>query len=80
MMDMEKKPPCLFGNILVAAREKRGLKQAELARRCGRDPRYISQLETGRREPLISTVVMLARALEMKAGELANEMDNALPK
>ena len=77
---MEKKPPCPFGNILIAARERRGLKQAELARRCARDPRYIGQLESGRREPLISTVIMLARALNMEAGELANEMDKVLPK
>ncbi len=77
---MDEKFPCPFGKILIAARKNRGMRQAELARRCARDPRYISQLERGRREPKISTVVMLARALEMEAGELANEMDKALPR
>ncbi len=76
---MEKNAPCPFGKILIAAREARGIKQAELARRCQRDPRYISQLELGKREPLISTVVMLARALEMDVGELARAMDEVLP-
>ncbi len=77
---MDKKIPCPFGQILIAAREHRGIKQAELARRCQRDPRYISQLELGHREPLISTVVMLARALEMDVGDLVRSFDAIVPR
>lgn len=77
---MKKNNPCPFGQILVAARKSKKLKQVELARRCHKDPRYISQLELGLREPMISTVVVLARALEMDVGELAREMDKALPR
>ena len=76
---MKEKPPCPFGKVLVAARQTRGVSQYRLAQLVDRNPRYISQLEHGKREPLISTVIMLARALQMDSGELVRELENIMP-
>lgn len=65
--------PCPFGKILVSAREKRGITQYRLARLVGRTVQQISQIERGEREPKLSTIIMLAHALEMEPGILVNE-------
>lgn len=69
----KKSSPCLFGKILVSAREKRGITQYRLARLVGRTVQQISQIERGEREPKLSTIIMLAHALEMEPGILVNE-------
>lgn len=70
---MKKSSPCPLGKILVKAREERGITQYRLARLTGRSIQQISQIERGQREPRISTVIMLAHALEMEPGILVNE-------
>ena len=77
---MKEKPPCPFGEILVKARSERGITQYRLAKLVGRNPRYISQLEHNKREPQLSTVIMLARALQMDAGDLVREVDKIMPE
>lgn len=75
---MKEKPSCPFGEILVKARSERGITQYRLAKLVGRNPRYISQLEHNKREPRLSTVIMLARALQMDAGDLVREVDKIM--
>lgn len=70
---MKNSSPCPFGKILVKARKERGITQYRLARLTGRTIQQISQIERGQREPKISTVIMLARALGMEPGTLVNE-------
>ena len=70
---MKNSLPCPFGKVLVKARKERGITQYRLARLAGRAIQQISQIERGQREPKISTVIMLARALGMEPGILVNE-------
>lgn len=54
-----------FGEVLRLLRSQRGLTQQSLAERCDLDETYISLLERGRRQPTLSTIVALAKALEI---------------
>lgn len=49
---------------LIALRNQAGLTQAELAERMGRRQSIVSAIESGRREPRLSTLSSAARALE----------------
>ena len=76
---MEEKPLCPFGDVLVKARKERGVTQYRLAKLTKRSARYISMLEHNKREPQLSTVIMIARALRMDAGELVNAVNALMP-
>ena len=52
-----------FGALLRARREQAGLSQYALAQRCGMRAETISRMERGLRDPRLSTLVRLARAL-----------------
>jgi len=54
-----------LANALKGAREARGLTQRELARRMGRPPPRVSELESGEGDPRISTVLAAVSALGM---------------
>lgn len=77
---MEEKILCPFGEVLRHARKERGLTQYRLAKMVKRNPRYISMLEHNKREPQLSTVLMLARAMGMDVGELVRNVDALLPE
>ena len=77
---MEEKPLCPFGDVLVKARKDRGVTQYRLAKLSRRSARYISMLEHNRREPQLSTVIMIARALRMDAGALVSAVDALMPQ
>lgn len=65
----EKETP---GDRIRAARMRRRLTQAQLARIAGIDHRHVSAIETGRiRSPALDTVANLARALGADPRELA---------
>jgi len=59
-----------FAANLRAAREQRGLSQEALAQVGGLHRTEISLLERGQREPRLSTIVTLARALNMEPARL----------
>ena len=59
-----------FGQRLRHLRRSRGLTLAELGRRVGRAPSALSLLENGRREPKLSLIESLARALSVAPEEL----------
>lgn len=59
-----------LGKNLRATRQKLGLTQEELAQRSGVQAGEISRIERGKRDPQISTVEKLARALELPTGRL----------
>ena len=74
---MEDKRISIFGKVLVKARKERGVTQAELARRINRDPRTLSMTENGLREPKASTILVYAKALGMRSGDLMNAYEDA---
>lgn len=71
--------PSPFGPVLAAARESRGLTQGQLARKMGRSPQQISRMENGEREPMLSTILLVAAALDMDPGELVRRAAAAMP-
>jgi len=60
----------LLGERLRAARTKSGLSLRELAGRLGVSPSLISQIETGRANPSVSTLYALAAELDVSLDEL----------
>lgn len=52
-----------LGKSIHTCRVKRGLSQAELARRAGCSVSYLSMLENSKRDPTMSTVQSIATAL-----------------
>ena len=58
------------GQKIKAARESRGLSQSQLASLCGMHITAISIFESGRREPLLSSVQRIADALSITIDEL----------
>lgn len=58
-----------FAKVLKAQRKSLALTQEELAGRAGLAVQYISMLERDIRQPTITTVFELSRALELSASE-----------
>lgn len=59
-----------FGSNLRAARERLGLTQEEVAQRSGVHSTEVSRIEAGKRDPKVSTLKRLAKAVEVKPGRL----------
>lgn len=68
------------GGALRTLRHRADLTQEALAVRSGIDVTYISQVENGRRGVRWHTVMRLLRAMGMRVGDLAAEIDKAEPK
>jgi len=58
------------GQAIKMCRSRRGLSQAELARRAGCSVSYMSLLENNQRDPTLSTVEKIALALNVPIGIL----------
>lgn len=61
-----------IGQRLLAARLQRGLAQADVARRAGLAPSYLSRVENGRIQPTFRTVQQIAAALGASMHELSD--------
>lgn len=59
-----------LGGNLRAVRHKRGLSQEQVAERSGVHATEVSRIESGKRDPRVSTVERLAKAVRVKPGEL----------
>lgn len=73
---MTEKKTIYIGDILKRLRKEKKLSQEELAFRCNIDRTYISMLERDIKQPSITTIFGLAKALEMKASEFVMEIEN----
>jgi XRE family transcriptional regulator, fatty acid utilization regulator len=69
-MDAMTLDPLVFGERLRHYRRRRDLTLGELGARVGRQASYLSQVENGQREPRLSLVNDLARALGCGADDL----------
>lgn len=64
-----------FGEVLGCIMDKRGVGQAELARRTGLSKAYISQLVSGKiSSPNFERAILLASGLDVSVQEFANRM------
>ncbi len=59
-----------FGSTVRELRKSRGLSQEKLAFEVGMDLTSINEIENGRRNPTLRTIVKIAQALGVKPGEL----------
>jgi transcriptional regulator with XRE-family HTH domain len=59
-----------LGTNLRIARKRLGLTQEQVAERSGVHPTEVSRIEAGKRDPQVSTVVKLAKAVELPPGRL----------
>lgn len=70
-MDRSNQPlVAAFAHVLRDARERAGLSQEELAHRADVSVRFISMLETGKRQPSLSAIAALGAGLRMPMSAL----------
>lgn len=63
-----------FGRRLRVLRTEHGLSQDDLARTTNVHPTAIGRFERGSREPRLTTILRLARGLDVKPGALLDEL------
>jgi transcriptional regulator with XRE-family HTH domain len=64
-----------IGDTLKKLRQSKNLSQEEIAGRTGLDRTYISMLERKVKQPTLTTIFLLAEALEIKPSELIQEIE-----
>lgn len=64
-----------IGTVLKQVRKSLKLSQEELAYRSSLDRTYISMLERNIKQPTITTIFLLAQALEMKPSEFVQLLE-----
>jgi transcriptional regulator with XRE-family HTH domain len=77
---MEASPETVFGGVLRRIRRERDLSQEALAALAGVARNHMSELERGRRDPRLSTLVQIADALGIGLGELLARFDTEWAK
>lgn len=65
----------IFGKVLRELREAKQLSQEKLAEYCELDRTYISLLERGLRQPTITTIFKLAKALNISPSKLIEKVE-----
>jgi len=67
-------PEAAFGRILRQRRKALGLRQSDLEHQDFLDQSYISKLERGERQVCLRGILHLANVLQIKPGELIDEV------
>ncbi len=67
-----------IGRVLREQRKARGVSQEALALSADVDRTFVSQIERGIRQPTITTLWKLARALDVQPSTLVARMERAL--
>lgn len=67
-----------FGNILRELRKEKKLSQEKLAELCDLHDRYISFLERGIKQPTVTTIFKIAKALNIPASEIIKMMEDKM--
>ena len=75
---MSSDPVKLFGLVVRELRKERRLSQERLADEAAIDRTFLSQLETGRKQPSLLTILRLAQALQVEASVLVQRMETKL--
>jgi transcriptional regulator with XRE-family HTH domain len=67
-----------FGLVIKTLRHAQNLSQETLASEAGIDRTFLSQLETGRKQPSLLTIFRLAAALHVEASTLIQLIERQL--
>jgi transcriptional regulator with XRE-family HTH domain len=65
----------IFGDLLKQLRLKAGMNQESLAFQAELDRTYISLLETGKRQPTLTTLFALSKALKLRPSDIIKEIE-----
>jgi len=68
----------ILGEVLVRARERAKLKQAEVAARLGLPASYLSKIESGTRRLDVIELIRIAEAMGVDPAEIVSEVEAAL--
>ncbi len=75
MGEQEQAPELVaFGRQLRMVRRERGMSQDGLARETGVHPTAIGRFERGLRDPRMTSILRLARGLDVQPGELLDPL------
>jgi len=66
----------IFGKVLREMRDENHISQEKLAEYCDLDRTYISLLERGQRQPTITTIFKLAKALNISPSALIGKVEH----
>lgn len=69
------KPEVAFGKVLRQYRKKINFSQERLASESDLDRTYISLLERGLRQPSLTSIVQIAKAVNVSAAEMISEVE-----
>lgn len=69
-----------FGRVLKQMRQEKGLSQEKLAFEVELERSYVSKLETGKFQPKLSTILIIADVLGVRAGEIVDRVDALVKK
>lgn len=72
-----KRASAAFGKRLRELRDRLDLSQDALAHATDIHPTAIGRMERGAREPRLTTILRLARGLDVQPGELLNDLGEA---
>ncbi|HMJ03458.1 MAG TPA: helix-turn-helix transcriptional regulator [Conexibacter sp.] len=77
---MRTTPPQLdaFGRTVRKARRDRELSQEALADRAGLSSKHVGEIERANKDPRLTTVLRLARALDVRSSELFTAVEERL--
>lgn len=75
---MSGEPIKAFGLVINQMRKELGLSQEALADEARLDRTFISQLETGTKQPSLTTIFRLATALRVEASDLLRRVEASL--
>ena len=68
----------ILGEVLVAARERAGLKQSDVAARLGLPASYLSKVENGTQRLDVIELMRIAEAMGVEAAEILGELARRL--
>ncbi len=69
-----------FGKVLKEIRKEKHISQERLALEAELDRSYLSKLETGVYQPSLSTLIAIAKVLDIRAGLLVDRVEDELNK
>jgi len=72
------KPEMAFGKILRQYRKSRKISQEKLAQESALDRTYISLLERGLRQPSLTSILQISKALNVSSSELVSAVEAIL--
>jgi transcriptional regulator with XRE-family HTH domain len=75
---MSGDPVKAFGLIIRELRQSLNWSQEVLAEETGLDRTFISQLETGRKQPSLLTIFRLARSFQVESSDLLRQVEARL--